>query len=337
MALIEANGEGIALITDDKRRLMATVTDGDIRRAILAGVDLDSPVQALPDNRRTSGRPEPLTAPVCTADSELLRLMTENTLRQIPLLGPTETVEDIALLSELAADRELPISAMVMAGGEGTRLRPLTGTVPKPMVPVDGQPILERIVGQLREAGITNVNLSTLYKKEVIADHFGDGREFGVDIRYVEEDQPLGTAGALSLLDQPDGPLLVMYGDILTKVDFRAMVLFHEEHGADMTVAVKPHEVTIPFGVVETDGATVKSISEKPTIHNMINAGIYLLNPEVRQFVPRGRKFDMPELITSLISEGRAVVSFPIHEYWLDIGAPADYQRTQSDAQELGA
>ena len=156
----------------------------------------------------------------------------------------------------------------------------------------------------------------------------------GVDIDYVEEDQPLGTAGSLSLLQESDDPLLVINGDILTKVDFRAMVDFHHEHEAEMTVAVRPHEVQIPYGVVETDGAIITGITEKPTIRNFINAGIYLLNPNVCGLVPAGEKYDMPDLIQRLINEGRRVASFPVHEYWLDIGQIHDYEQAQADALE---
>jgi dTDP-glucose pyrophosphorylase len=333
MMCIDRNAEGIALVVDEERRLIGTVTDGDIRRAILAGMDLDSPVQALLELRAPTAHPSPLTAPVGTPDAELLRMMNEYTLRHIPLLDETGRVVDVALLSDLVKEYELPLTAVVMAGGYGTRLRPLTEEVPKPMLPVGGRPLLELIIEQLRQAGIRRVNLTTHYKGELIAQHFGDGRNFGLELHYVKEDQPLGTAGALGLLDSSDEPLLVINGDILTRVDFRAMLDFHREQEADMTVAVRQYEFRVPYGVIETDGIVITEISEKPVVRYFINAGIYLLNPGLCRFVPNGQPYDMPDLIKRLVAEGYRVVSFPIREYWLDIGCIEDYQKALADAE----
>lgn len=218
-----------------------------------------------------------------------------------------------------------------MAGGYGTRLRPLTDDLPKPMLPVGTKPLLELIVEQLRVAGIRQVNVATHYRGEVITDHFKDGQDFGVEIRYVKEDQPLGTAGALSLLEESDEPLLVMNGDILTRVDFRAMLNFHREHNAELTVGVRQYEFRVPYGVVNTNGVDVTGISEKPVVRQFINAGIYLLNPLVRRVIPNGRPYDIPELIENLLKEKRCVVCFPIREYWLDIGKSDQYDQAKAD------
>ena len=196
------------------------------------------------------------------------------------------------------------------------------------------KPLLERIIVQLRQAGISRVNVATHYKEEVIANHFGDGSQFGVDIRYVREDEPLGTAGALSRLGESNEPLLVVNGDILSRVDFRAMLDFHREQKADMTVAVRIYELRIPFGVVEMEGDAVRSISEKPVVRHFINAGIYLLNPDVRHFVPANRRSDMTDLIERMVQEKRRVVSFPVREYWLDIGQIEDYQKALADSKQ---
>ena len=330
IAQIDRNGKGIVLVADARGRLISTVTDGDIRRAILAQVDIDSTTaQDLVDRRGARGDSAPLVAPVGTPGGELLKLMEARNLRHIPLVDEDGRIADIALLSTLAKRRDPQMSAVVMAGGFGTRLRPLTEELPKPMVPVDGRPIMERIVEQLREAGIRRVNVATHYKKEMISDHFGDGTDFGVDISYVEEDEPLGTAGALGLVESTTEPLLVINADILTGVDFGAMLSFHQEHGADMTVAVKEHQVDVPYGVVESDGVWITRIVEKPTIRQFVNAGIYVVNPDVPGSIPADRAYDMPELIDYLISEGRLVASFPVHEYWFDIGNKADYEQAQ--------
>jgi NDP-sugar pyrophosphorylase family protein len=191
--------------------------------------------------------------------------------------------------------------------------------------------LLELIVEQLRDAGIRQVNVATHYKGDVISEHFRDGQDFGVDIRYVKEDQPLGTVGALSLLEESEEPLLVINGDILTRVDFRAMLHFHREHKADLTVAVRQYELNVPYGVVDTDGVAVRGILEKPVVKQFINAGIYLLNPAVRLMIPNGQPYDIPELIQRLLKENGTVVCFPIREYWLDIGKADQYDQAKSD------
>jgi NDP-sugar pyrophosphorylase family protein len=257
--------------------------------------------------------------------------MTENGVRHIPLVDADGCVVDISFLTELVKEYELPLRALVMAGGYGNRLRPLTEELPKPMLPVGNKPLLELIVEQLKQAGIRQVNVATHYKSEVIAEHFKNGEAFGVDIRYVKEDQPLGTAGALSLLEEVDEPLLVMNGDILTRVDFRALLHFHREHKADLTVCVRQYEFSVPYGVIDTDGVNVKGILEKPVVRQFINAGIYLLNAQVRRLIPNGQPYDIPELIERLISEQRTVVCFPIREYWLDIGKVDQYDQAKAD------
>lgn len=331
MECIDRSAKGIALVLDEQRRMMGTVTDGDIRRAILAGMDLDLSISELIRQRQPSFTTGAITAPLGTADSVLLHLMTENGVRHIPLVDDDGCVADISFLTELVKEYELPLRAIVMAGGYGSRLRPLTEELPKPMLPVGNKPLLELIVEQLKQAGIRQVNVATHYKGDVIADHFKNGEAFGVDIRYVKEDQPLGTAGALSLLEEVDEPLLVMNGDILTRVDFRALLHFHREHKADLTVCVRQYEFNVPYGVIDTDGVNVKGISEKPVVRQFINAGIYLLNAQVRRLIPNGQPYDIPDLIERLIQEERTVVCFPIREYWLDIGKVDQYDQAKAD------
>ena len=328
MEQIDRSGKGIALVLDETQHLLGTVTDGDIRRAILTGIDLDTPVEQLLNN-------QPLTAAAGTSDSTLLHLMNESGVRQIPLLDENDRVVDVMLLSDLVKEFELPIRAVVMAGGLGTRLRPLTDTLPKPMLPIGSRPLLELIVERLKQSGIRRLNVATHYKGEVISEHFKDGQDFGVEITYVKEDQPLGTVGALSLLEDSEDPLLVINGDILTRVDFREMLNFHREHKAELTIAVRQYEFNVPYGVVESDGVFVKGISEKPTVRQFINAGIYLLNPSVRRLVPNQQQYDMPDLIHRILSEGRQVVCFPVREYWLDIGIEDHYLQAQSDMEKL--
>ena len=199
------------------------------------------------------------------------------------------------------------------------------------MLPVGDRPLMQRIVEQLRQAGIRRVNISTHYLPEKIIEHFGDGRDFGVTLNYVTEDRPLGTAGALSLMEMPNEPLLVINGDILTRVDFRAMLAYHREHEADLTVGVRQYDLRVPYGVVECEGPRVRQLREKPQISFLVNAGIYLLEPSVHCYIPNGQCFDMTDLIEKLLAEGQMVVSFPIVEYWLDVGQHEDYEKAQED------
>lgn len=278
----------------------------------------------------------PFPTPVCAAfgtdRAVLAELMQSRNIRQLPLVSPEGRVEDIVILAELVPGSQQTMQAIVMAGGFGTRLHPLTEDVPKPMLPVGGTPLLELIIGQLRDTGITKINVSTHYKSDAIVDHFGDGKNFGVDISYVREENPLGTGGALGLIEQPEGPLLVINGDVLTDIDFRAMHAFHDEHGATITVAVRRYAVQVPYGVVECNGADIVALKEKPSVGFFVNAGIYMLAPRVHRRIPPNAALNMTDLIDRLIhEEGETVVGFPVREYWLDIGQHADYQQAQVD------
>jgi NDP-sugar pyrophosphorylase family protein len=206
---------------------------------------------------------------------------------------------------------------------------PLTKDLPKPMLPVGNKPLMEILVQQLRDAGIRRLNITVHHQPEKIIEHFGDGREFGVDITYATEDRPLGTAGALGMIEAPQETVLVVNGDILTGLDFRAMLAYHREQRADLTVAVQRYEVQVPYGVIECEGAFVRRLAEKPVLGFVVNAGIYLLEPSVHRLIPTGERYDMTELIQRLLDEGRPVAPFPIREYWLDIGQHADYERAQ--------
>lgn len=337
IACIERNSGGTALVVDPEGRLQDVITDGDVRRAILAGLSLDESISVLRSRRAHSAYPEPVTALIGTASEELLRLMQERAVRQIPLVDESRRITKLVFLRDLLPDETWPLQAVVMAGGYGKRMLPLTEQVPKPMLPVCDKPLLEHIVQQLREAGIRRVNVTTHYKADVISQHFGDGREFGVEIEYINEAQLLGTAGALGFVSGgEDDPLLIMNGDIVTRMNFRAMVDFHRDHQADMTVAVRLYEVPIPYGVLETDGIAITGISEKPVLRRFISGGVYLLNKAMQGYIPKGRPFDMPDLIRTLIEHQHCVVSFPIHEYWVDIGRHEDYEQVQRDVQQGG-
>lgn len=330
---IDRGARGIALVVDDERRLIGTISDGDVRRAMLAAIDMDTPVSALLERKASSVYPKPVTASVGTDRETLLQTMKEFVIQQIPLLDADGCVVDLVTWEELIPAEDLPLQAVIMAGGIGTRLRPLTEEMPKPMLPVGGRPLMERIIAQLQQVGIRQVNVTTHYKPEKIIEHFGDGHAFGVALNYVNEDRPLGTGGALGLLPTPQQPLLVINGDILTQVDFRAMLAFHREHHAEMTVAVRRYVVQVQYGVVECEGPYVRQLQEKPQVGFLVNAGIYLLEPSVYDLIPNGEHFNMTELIQWLLDAKRTVVSFPVREYWLDIGQQVDYAQAQDDVK----
>lgn len=332
---IDTNATGIALVVDESQKLIATITDGDVRRAILGGLTLKSTLAQLLEEKNNSQYPFPIVAPVGITKVKARELMTSHRVRHLPILDDEGKVVDLLLLDQLLPHVEKPsLRAVVMAGGFGTRLQPLTDNTPKPMLPVGDRPILERIVNQLSRSGVEYLNITTHYMPEKIQEHFGNGDDFGVSIQYIDEEKPLGTAGALSLMEAPDTPFLVMNADILTSVDFQAMYEYHRENQASLTVGVRQYSVQVPYGVVSCEGPFVKSLEEKPSYGFLVNAGIYLLEPKVLEYVPRNTRFDMTDLIDKLLVEQLTVVSFPIVEYWLDIGKHADYEQAVSDVNK---
>jgi len=322
----------VALILDDNGRLINIITDGDVRRGILAEFSLNDPLSKLLLIKSQMPHPTAVTASINTDPSLFLRIMQENEVKQLPLVDSKEKVVDIVILSELLPLSKLPLQAVVMAGGLGTRLRPLTDNIPKPMLAVGGRPLMELTLEKLKNAGIERIDISTNYRASNIVDHFGDGKAFGLELNYIQEDRPLGTAGALGLMDTPKGTLLVINGDIITEVDFETMLTYHKEHEAEITVGVRQFSMEVPYGVLECEGSRVRELKEKPQLAFLVNAGIYLLEPSVYSFISRGEHLDMTDLIQRLLTSRRPVVSFPIIEYWLDIGQPADYERAQVDA-----
>lgn len=333
IACIDRSGRiSLALVVDADGRLLNTLSDGDVRRGLLAGLRLDDPLEALLAIKARTPHPHAVTAPAGIDPATLLELMKARAVRQIPLLADDGRVVDIVTLGDLLPEEPQALQAVVMAGGFGTRLRPLTENTPKPMLPVGGKPLMELIISQLRETGVRKINVATHFQAEKIVQYFGDGSKFGVDISYVNEESPLGTGGALGLIERPTDPLLVINGDILTDIDFRAMHAYHIEHRAIMTVAVRRYDVQVPYGVIECDGPHIRALKEKPCLEFFVNAGIYLLEPDVYQYIVCNQYLNMTDLIERLLSEGRPVASFPVREYWLDIGQHADYERAQADA-----
>ncbi|MBD8035705.1 nucleotidyltransferase family protein [Solibacillus sp. A46] len=328
MKIIDQTSLQFAVVVDNNYRLLGTVTDGDIRRGILRGEGLEVPITAIMNSR-------PISAKIGWQSSEYKRLMNSKKLKQLPIIDESNRVIDILFIDKL----ESPINknlVILMLGGLGTRLRPLTNDVPKPMLKVGNKPIVETIVDGFKQFGYTNFIFSVNYKKEVIQSYFQAGEEFGVTIEYVEEEKRMGTAGALSLLkNRPTEPFFVMNGDLLTQVNFKQLMQFHKEQQAIATMCVREYEFQVPYGVIETVGTDLLSIKEKPVHRSFVNAGIYVLSPEVFDYIPTDTFYDMPTLFEKLVEHGKKTSVFPIHEYWLDIGRVDDFERANEKVKEM--
>lgn len=328
MKIIDDSSMQFAAVVDETLNLLGTVTDGDIRRGILRGEGLDVPIKQVMNS-------SPVSACINNTYSDCLNLLKKHKLKQLPIIDMDNRIIDIIFADEDPATKDNGNTVILMAGGLGTRLRPLTENIPKPMLNVGNKPILETIIEGFKQYGFTNFILSVNYKKEVIQDYFQDGSAFGVSISYIEEDKRMGTAGALSLLkEKPSSPIFVMNGDLLTQVNFEQLLQFHEETEAAATMCVREYEYQIPYGVIETEGQQLVSIKEKPMHRSFVNAGIYVLSPEVFDYIPQDEFYDMPDLFKKLMDEQNNVSAFPVREYWLDIGRMADFEQANSDYKE---
>jgi dTDP-glucose pyrophosphorylase/CBS domain-containing protein len=322
---------GIVLVIDDETRLVGTVTDGDLRRALLADVNFDQPITVLFALKSDSEYARPVTASENTDQDGQLSILREHRIRHLPIINDDRRLVGIVTIDDFVPTKNPALQALVMAGGIGSRMRPLTDSLPKPMLPVGDKPLMEIIVQQLKKVGIERINVSVHHESEKITDYFGDGSDFEVSINYVTEDRPLGTAGALGIMELPTETTLVVNGDILTNIDYQAMFTAHRENHAELTVAVQRQDLQLPYGVFDCEGSSIKAVTEKPVVNFLINAGIYLLEPSVYGLVPAGERYDMTDLIQRLLDEGRSVNAFPLLESWIDIGTPDEYRRAQAE------
>lgn len=322
---------GIALVVED-RVLKNTLTDGDVRRALLHGYPLDITIGRLLADGRIHRRVTPIVATEGQGDREVLDLMRAEGVRQVPVVDGAGRPLRVATLEALTSRPVAPARAVIMAGGEGRRLRPLTERTPKPMLPIGGRPLLEHIIERLRDGGIADITISVRYLAHVIVEHFRDGSDFGVSITYTHEDEPLGTGGALSLLPAPQGPVIVINGDILTEVSFTGLLRFAREHEASAVLGARRVDFQPPYGVIDVDGVQVTALREKPTMHYLVNAGLYLLTPDMWDFIAPGTAFDLPDLIHRALEAERRVISFPVGEEWVDIGEYTAYRNAGGDA-----
>lgn len=324
LKVLDQQSMQIVLIVDSNQQLQGTLTDGDVRRALLAGNSLDSEV-ALAMNSSPSFGDE--------KENEVAwrKKMQPKGLRHLPIVNSKRNVIGLFYLKQnIAVSRTNPV--VMMLGGLGMRLRPLTESVPKPMLKVGNKPILETIISHIAEQGFTEFYFCINYLGEQIRAYFGDGERWGIRIHYIEEQTRLGTAGALALLpERPHESFIVMNGDLLTKIDLRALLDFHQEHQNVATACVREYSQQVPYGVVELSHERVSQIVEKPVYRYFVNAGIYCLSPSALDKIPSGSFYDMPTLMDDLLADEMAVGGFPLTEYWMDIGQMPDFEQAQVD------
>lgn len=327
--IIDAGSLQIALVVDDSNRLIGTVSDGDVRRAILKGTSFDKSVGQIMFT-------EPTVAGLDVSRDEIVSTMRTKQLKQIPIVDKDGCVVGLHLWDDLIDQPKKDNIVVLMAGGLGSRLGSLTENCPKPLLRVGNKPVLETILENCIEYSFNRFYISVNYKADMVKEYFGDGSRWGVEINYLEEKKRLGTAGALGLLSEtPTLPVLVMNADVLTKINFKHLMDFHEEHKSVATMCVREYEFQVPFGVVQLDSYRLKNIVEKPVHQFFVNAGIYVLNPEVVSMIPSNEYFDMPALFDKLLEKKSETAVFPIREYWLDIGRKADFERANGDYEEV--
>jgi len=324
------NGElRVAIITREDDRLVGVVTDGDIRRGILNGHELESLVTEVMSE-------DPVTVHWQEDRPSIVQTMQDHRIHQVPVVDAEGRVVGIETIDDVLSPAERPNPVVVMAGGLGTRLRPITDDCPKPLVEVGGVPILQTILERLSAQGFRDVYLSVNYKADMIEDHFGNGTDWDLEITYLREREPRGTAGALSLLgDPPDVPLLVMNGDLLTTLNFGRLIDFHRKQSVMATMCVRGRDVEIPYGVIETNGGKIADIEEKPTDRYFVNAGIYVLESDTLDYVPEETFYHMTDLFQRLVDEGGDVTAYPIQEYWRDVGKKEDLREAQEEFSEV--
>lgn len=323
--VIDMGALKIALVVDGEGRLIGTVSDGDIRRGILKGCSLEDKVQQIMNTSPTAIRQN-------EGREKILALMRQKRFYQIPVVDKCGVLVGLELIDNILALPRMDNWVVLMAGGMGTRLKALTTDIPKPLLKIGDKPILGTILESFIDQGFTRFFISVNYKSELIERHFGDGSQLGVHIDYLREDKKLGTAGALDLLpSRPESPVVVMNGDLLTKVNFQQLLDFHLEHKAVATMCVREYDFQVPYGVVRLDRHRIAAIEEKPIQRFFVNAGIYVLEPQALDQIPCNTYFDMPLLFEKLVEQQQETAVFPVREYWLDIGRIDDFEQAQAD------
>ena len=328
LEIIDKNSKQICLVVENEK-LVGTLTDGDIRRGFLNGLGLDSSIKSIVFK-------EPTTCSVGDSKEKILKTAITNKLHQIPIIDNNGGLVGLKEIGELLKPKSKSNSVILMVGGLGTRLMPLTKNTPKPMLKIGGKPILQIIVEGFIKSGFVNITMCVGYKSNVIQDFFKDGKAFNANIEYVVEEKRMGTAGALTLLKKDlNEPFFVMNGDLLTDIDYEKLLDFHQENNSKATMCVRKYEIEVPYGVVNTSEDRVILIEEKPVHNFYVNAGVYLLEPDCIDLIPHDEFYDMTSVFERLINAKKKVVSFPLVDYWLDIGRLEDFNQANMDYKSL--
>ena len=329
MKIIDKNGEGVAIVLNAQEQLLGTLTDGDIRRGILHDIALQDSVDRVMNRK-------PYSLPATTSKEVAISFLKQHQITHVPLVKKDGTVVKVISLIDFITDQLKSNTVVLMVGGLGSRLGDLTSNCPKPMLKVGGRPVLELIIENLMEHGFHDFIFCVNYRADMIEAHFENGASRGITIRYVHESKRMGTAGALTLLpDNIKGPLLVMNGDIVTKVNFSKLLEFHRDHSNYATMAVRKFDFQIPYGVVKTEGSSIIGIDEKPIQSFLVSAGIYVIESSCFSQIPLNKFFDMPEFFEVMMKSQENVRAFPIHEYWLDIGREDDLLKAENEFIEM--
>lgn len=322
---LEHTSKQICLVVSDTNQLVGIITDGDIRRGLLEGHTVKSSVNKIMKTK-------PIVVSEDTTKEDAFKLMKVNLIRHMPVVNDKNQIVNIHMIDNIMAVEKKNNFMVIMAGGFGKRLAPYTDDRPKPMLLVDGKPMLEHIINKAIADGFSNFIISVFYLSEVIKDYFGDGSSWGINIQYIKEKNPLGTAGALSIIDPvPELPIIVTNGDVISKIRYADILDFHMKKKGHATMAIRSHEWQNPFGVVNTQGINIESFDEKPVYKSNINAGIYVLDSKVLDLLKKDEVCDMPNLFKRAKSMGFSTIAFPMHEYWVDVGRPEDLSKLNTN------
>ena len=329
LLVISAGARKIALVVDADEKLIGTLTDGDIRRGLINNLSLSDSIKSIIFKN-------PTVCNISDSKEKILEIALSKKLYQIPIIDHEGKIVGIEGVDTLLKSDAKVNKVVLMAGGLGTRLRPLTDHTPKPMLKVGDKPILETIILNFKKYGFTHIILSVSYKAEIIEAYFGDGLKFGVNIEYIYEEKRMGTAGALSLMrEKLNEPFFVMNGDLLTNLNFENMMKFHLDNKSVATMGVREYDFQVPYGVVNVDGHEILNIEEKPTQHFFVSGGVYVLDPKVLKIIPNNEYYDMPTLFEKLIEKKMKSISFPIRGYWMDIGRLEEFKKANDEYHEV--
>lgn len=329
LKIIDESSKQLALVVDGSKKLLGTVSDGDIRRALLKNISLTETIKNIYFK-------SPTVANINDSKDEIINVCSSKKIHQIPIIDNNGNLVGLEVLDELITVKTKKNKVVLMVGGLGSRLRPLTENTPKPMLNVGGKPILQTIVEKFVSYGFVDIVMCVGYKSNIIQDFFSDGSRFGANIEYILEEKRMGTAGALSLLNiRLEEPFFVMNGDLLTNVNFEHLLEYHLSNDSVATMCVREYDFQVPYGVVNVEHGKILSIEEKPVQKFFVSAGIYMLDPKCIEMIPVNEFYDMPTLFEKLIEVNENTISFPLREYWLDIGRIDEYEKANLEYDEV--